>query len=371
MNSDRWFTTADVEGDAKSAMDPRAWAYLSEGAGTNKTVEDNVAAFGNFWCIPRLRRDSHTTLNTRVSILGQELATPMLVAPTSPQRLFHKDAEIATASAAAKCGTVSIVSTNSHYSFAEIVTHARQSCWFQLYAYRERADVEALLEMAVQSGAKTIVVTMDAHYPARRFTALKAGFQMPPFVEMGNLKALGIHPSSAGWDGRLSKLPLTWEDLSWIRSQLQLPLFVKGVLHAADARRCVDIGADGVIVSNHGGRQMDSAIPSILALKDVVAAVRDECVVLMDSGIRSGSDVVKALALGAHAVCVGRPCLWGLAVDGEAGMTAVLRLLQAELEDALLQLGLNSIAELTSDCITSVSRARCDFEPFLQNGRRN
>jgi 4-hydroxymandelate oxidase len=294
------------------------------------------------------------TPDTSVTLLTQVLSMPVLLAPTSPQRLLHEDAELATARAAAAVGTVSIVSTDSQYSFPTIVAAAEKNCWFQLYPYRSHADVDALIAIAEEAGALALVITVDAQHPARRISALRAGFRAPSYVDFGTLRTLGILDGRVSAGGRLDRLPLTWADLEWIRRRTAVPLLVKGVLHPADARRCVEAGVDGVIVSNHGGRQLDAVVPSLVALRQIVAEVHDTCAVLVDGGIRSGVDIVKALALGANAVCIGRPYLWGLAVAGQTGVQHVLTLLRSELEDAIMQLGLRSVAEIGPDCIADV-----------------
>lgn len=354
MNLSALQTLSDVERAARATLDNAIWAYVAGGAGTESTVHANNAAFNAVWLRPRIRSTSCITPDTSIKLFGHTLSLPILVAPTSPQRLLHEDAEFATARAATSAGTVMILSADSHYTLPTIVEASRQNCWFQLYAYKSRADVEAMIDLAVESGAMALVVTMDAHYPARRISTTRAGFQTPPYVDFGTLRALGILTGDIPANARLERLPLTWDDLAWIRHRTKLPLLIKGVLHPTDARRCVDIGADGIIVSNHGGRQLDGVIPSLVALEQIAREVRNDCVVLVDGGIRSGVDVVKALALGAHAVCVGRPCLWGLCVGGEAGVEKVLTLLRREVEDALLQLGLATVSEISADSVAEI-----------------
>jgi 4-hydroxymandelate oxidase len=345
-------TLADVEAAARGLLDDAAWAYLAGGAGTDGTVRANVAAFDGLSLVPRVFRTTAATLDTAVSLFGQQLSMPVLLAPTSPQRLFHPDAELATARAAAAAGTVSVVSTDGHYPVPEVAAAAGKHWWFQLYPYGSPADVEATLALAQDAGAGAVVVTADATHRARRIGTWRAGFRTPPHVDFGTLRQLGILDGDAPADARLDRTPLGWDDLAWIRRRTSVPLLVKGVLHADDAKRCIAAGADGVIVSNHGGRQLDSVVPSLVALERVVAAVADSgAAILVDGGVRSGVDVVKALALGAHAVCVGRPYLWGLSLNGEAGVSAVLAILRVELEDALRQLGLAGIDHLATDSV--------------------
>ena len=359
MDWNKLSSVSDVEEAARSVLKPDVWAYVSGGAGTDKAVSDNVAAFNEFRFVPRIGAISHGLVNTRITLLGQPLRTPIILAPTSPQRLLHEDAELGTARACQKANVMAIVSTDSHYPFATISACADRESWFQLYGYGGREEIEAMLEMAVNEGAKALVITMDAHHPARRISAQKTGFVMPPHVELGNLRSLGISVGGASREGRVPRTPLNWDDLHWIRRRVKIPILIKGILCSDDARKCVAMGADGIIVSNHGGRQLDSVIPSMTVLAKIANAVRNNCAILLDSGVRSGSDVVKAIALGAHAVCIGRPYLWALAAGGETGVIAILNLLQQQLEDTLHQLGLRAISEVTLDCVAAAPQLWC------------
>lgn len=352
MDLSKLLTLSDIEEAARTVLDPATWAYVAGGAGAGRTVDCNIAALDALWLRPRVLGTAFENPVTTVKILGQTLSFPVLLAPTSPQRLLHADAELATARAAVSSDIISIVSADSHYPFPQIAQTAGGNCWFQLYPYRNRAVVEATLDMAMEAGAKAVVVTIDAFFPARRISARRAGFRSPPEVDFGTLRLLGILSGASPADARIERLPLTWDDLEWIRARTKAPLLIKGILCPADARRCIEIGADGLIVSNHGGRQLDSAVPSLFALSEVASKVDGRCALLVDGGIRSGIDVVKALALGADAVCIGRPYLWGLGIGGEAGVKVVLELLRAEVVDTLRQLGIANIAEINLDCIS-------------------
>lgn len=347
-------TLPDFERAADSVLDAASWAYVAGGADTQVTVRANTEAFDQVWLRPRALGSVSDKPDTSVSVFEQQLALPVLLAPTSPQRLLHDDAEIATARAAEAARTISIVSTDSHHSFPEVAGSVEGGCWFQLYAYRSREDVAATIALAEEAGATALVVTVDASHAARRITTRRAGFRTPAHVDFGNLRSLGILTGAVPDGARIERLPLTWEDLEWIRSRTRMRLVVKGILRAEDAERCLGLGADGVIVSNHGGRQLDGAVPSLVALEQVAAAVSGRGLVLMDGGIRSGVHVVKALALGADAVCIGRPYLWGLGLAGQEGVEAVLGLLKDEIEDTLLQLGADSIADIGPDFATRV-----------------
>lgn len=339
-------TPMDFEQRWEESTDAATRAYVSGGAGGHRTIDANMAAFDRYWLQPRGIVATGAKLDTTINLFGREVTLPILLAPTSPQRLLHADAELATARAARRAGVMSIVSTDTHFTFPEIVAEAPGLSWFQLYCYRSRAYVEATLEMASAAGANAIVVTVDAANPARRISATRASFRLPDDVDYGTLRLLGILDGDTPASGRLERLPLTWDDLRWIRQRTNVPLLVKGVLRAVDAEQCVALGADGIIVSNHGGRQLDGVVPSLTALENVVRVVPRDTVVLIDGGVRSGVDVTKALALGAHGVCIGRPYLWGLGLAGQEGIEAVLDVLRVELEDAMSQLGVSTMGEL-------------------------
>ncbi len=354
MNSADLLTLGDFERAARNKLDDAIWAYVAGGAGEERTIRANLAAFDEVWLRRRIASDRGERPQTAVSILGSSNAIPVLLAPTSPVKILHPDAELACGRAARKAGVTSIVSTDTHYSFPEIRAESGSDCWFQLYAYRSRDDVEATVDMAISAGAKAIVVTMDADYAARRISTTRAQFKKPADVDFGTLRALGIISGETPAGARLERLPLGWDDIEWIRRRTSLPLVVKGVVHPDDARRAFEMGVDAIIVSNHGGRQLDCATPSLVALQEIVGAVGDAQTVLFDSGIRSGVDVVKAIALGADAVCIGRPYLWGLSIGGQQGVELVLELLAGEIEDTLLQMGLSDIAAVGPDCIAEL-----------------
>ncbi|MFB8179225.1 alpha-hydroxy acid oxidase [Streptomyces sp. NPDC055966] len=353
---DALLSLADFEQRWMAEADRPIAQYVAGGAGSDGVVAANTAAFGEVWLQPRGLHDGPHALDTSVTLLGHTLAMPLLLAPTSPQRLVHPDAELATARAAVRHGLLSIVSTDSHFPYADIAGAAPGRTWFQLFPYRSRTDVEATLAYAEECGASAIVVTVDASFAARRLTTLRAGYRLPPGVDYGTLRTLGILRGDPPVSGRHEKLPVTWADLEWIRGRTRLPLLVKGVLRPADVRRCVDLGMDATIVSNHGGRQLDGVVPALFALRSVVEAVPDDHPVLLDGGVRSGTDLAKAIALGARAVCIGRPYLWGLGLGGRQGVERVLALLQAEFDDSLLQLGIDTVDKLDDTFVTTARR---------------
>ncbi|MBB2487890.1 alpha-hydroxy-acid oxidizing protein [Mitsuaria sp. WAJ17] len=354
MSSIAPLTLADMESAARASMDAATWAYLAGGAGTERGIAGNLQALDNVWLQPRALQGG-ASASTECSILGTQLSLPVLLAPTSPQRLFHPEAELATARAALESGSISIVSTDTHFCFADIAEHAPQRCWFQLYAYSSRREVDASLDMAAEAGATALVLTVDASFSARRLSTRRAGFHVPPDIAFGTLRSLGIGDGSVPANGRMERLALSWQDLERLRRRWKGPLLLKGVLDPNDAQRGVDSGADGLIISNHGGRQLDAVVPSLWALRRIVAHIGRNRPLLLDGGIRSGTDIIKALAMGAHAICIGRPYLWGLALDGKAGVQTVLSLLHEELQDAMMQMGMACLEDIGPDCLVDPS----------------
>jgi 4-hydroxymandelate oxidase len=351
----------EYERAAEAALEPMAWRYFSGGAGDGRTQRDNRAAFERRRFLPRVLVDvSQRSLAT--TVLGRPVAWPVLVAPMALHGLACGDAEAATARAAAGAGTILCVSTMSNLSLEQVRTAApgaRQ--WFQLYVQRDRGVTAELVRRAAAAGYEALVLTVDAPVLGRREGDVRHGFHLPPHLTLGNLglegeaavlaEGLRDHSGLAAHFSATTDPALAWRDLDWLRGLSPLPLVIKGVLRADDARRAADAGAAAIVVSNHGGRQLDGAIASLDALPAVAAAVAGRLEVLMDGGIRRGSDVLTALALGARAVMIGRPVLWGLAVDGEAGAAWVLALLRDEVDLALALAGCASPADVSADLL--------------------
>jgi 4-hydroxymandelate oxidase len=286
---------------------------------------------------------------TATTVLGTDVSMPVLVAPTAFQRMAHPEGEVAMARGAAAAGTLMCLSTAATATIEEVAAAAPEATrWFQLYWSADRGVVQDLVERSAAAGYRAIVVTVDLPEVGRRERDLRTGFEVPEHVPVPALLALaesaGI--TSAELD-RLTDNSLTWRDLEWLRSLTSLPLLVKGILTAEDAELACEAGVEGIVVSNHGGRQLDGVAASLDALPEVAQAVGDRAEVLLDSGIRRGTDVVKALALGAQAVLAGRAPLWGLAVGGADGVERVLKLLREEIELALALCGCASPAEVT------------------------
>jgi 4-hydroxymandelate oxidase len=333
--------------------------YYTSGALDEITLRDNRSAFERFKLRPRMLVDvSQRDLST--TILGQSLEIPILIAPMAFQCLANPEGEIATAKAASSLRTVMILSTLATKSLEEVASvrlssetnHSPQ--WFQLYVHRDRALTRDLVERAYAAGFQALCLTVDAPVLGRRERDRRNQFVLPRGMELANFTTLTDLeiPYKPGESGLFAYFleqinpALTWADLDWLQSLSPLPLVVKGILRGDDALRAVEHGAKAVIVSNHGGRQLDGAIASIDALSEVVAAVGDKAEVLVDGGIRRGTDILKALALGAKAVLLGRPVLWGLAVAGEAGVQHVLELLRDELDLAMALSGCAKLKDI-------------------------
>lgn len=350
----------DLQAAAAEVMTPEAFGYVAGSAGLERTARANVDAFERWQIVPRHLRGI-TERNLATEVCGTVLSAPVILAPVGVLGIVHPDAELAVARAAAGLGLPMTLSTVSNVSLEEVAASLSEGAagWFQLYWPRRRDVAASFVHRAEAAGYRALVVTLDTWQLAWRPRDLAAGYL--PFLSalgVGNyfsdpafLAGLERPPADdqaaavMHWLGMFGDPSLTWKDLAWLREQTSLPIIVKGVCHPDDARAAVDAGVDGIIVSNHGGRQLDGAQPAIDALPGVAAAVGD-LPVLFDSGIRSGSDIVKALALGARAVLVGRPYVWGLAIGGEAGVRHVLRGLLAELELSMVLAGHGDLATL-------------------------
>jgi isopentenyl diphosphate isomerase/L-lactate dehydrogenase-like FMN-dependent dehydrogenase len=329
---------SEYERLAEERLEVGAFGYFVGGAGDEWTLRENVAVFNRWVLRPRMLVDVGE-VTTATTVLGRDVSLPVLVAPTALQRLAHPDGEAATARAAAQAGTVFCLSTISSVTPGELAAAAPDGRrWFQLYWSRDRGFTKSVVEAIVESGFEAIVLTVDLPAGGRRERDLRAAFEVPEDMPLPNLPEplQGELQEALGW---IVDPTITWRDLEWLVSLTDLPLVIKGILTAEDAELACEHGATGMIVSNHGGRQLDGVPATLDALPEVVEATGGRAEVLLDGGVRRGTDVVKALALGARAVLVGRPVLWGLAVEGEAGVRRVLELLQDEVALALTLLG--------------------------------
>jgi 4-hydroxymandelate oxidase len=350
---------ADFERAAAERLAEGVLGYFAGGACDEVTLGDNVEAWRRWRLRPRMLAGVDE-VDTSVELMGAELAMPVLVAPVTYQRLVHEDGEAGMARAAAGAGTLMCLSTLATARPSKVAAAAPEArLWFQLYCFKDGAVIRALVEEAVESGFEAIVVTVDAPPGGRRERDLRTGFKIPesigvPSVQavLGSQRAMTIAETFALMDPALG-----WAELEEIAAECDLPVLVKGILTADDAALAVQHGAAGVVVSNHGGRQLDCVAAGADALPEVVDAVTQRATVLVDGGVRRGTDVAIALALGADAVLVGRPALWGLAVDGERGARRVLELLREELELTLALCGCASPAELTRAHVQRVAAA--------------
>jgi 4-hydroxymandelate oxidase len=344
---------SSLEASARQRLGPEVYDFLAGGAGEELTLEDNLAAWSRLRLRPRVLRDVSAP-DTATTVLGTSLALPVLVAPVGFQQLAHADAECATARAAAGAGSLMVISTRASRRLEDIAASAPHAPrWFQVYVLRDRGWTAELVERAVASGCAALMLTGDTPYVGRKRRDEANAFQLPAGVGMANLGSMV--PGAADLDRETAAAQdpgVTFSDIAWLRDLGRVPVIVKGVLRADDALACLDAGAAAVAVSNHGGRQLDGALATADALPEIVAAVAGRGEVYVDGGIRRGSDVLKALALGARAVMVGRPVLWGLATGGAQGVTRVLADLRRELLEALALCGVSELGDLSPDLLT-------------------
>src|SRR4051794_8592952 len=327
----------EYEALARQTLSGPAFDYFAAGAGAEVTVRENRSGFDALRLRPRVLVPVGGREHS-VTLLGRTYPSPILVAPMAFQKIAHPDGEPATARACHAAGAVFVASTVATVSLEEIAAATPAPKWFQLYVFKDRGMTRALVERAEAAGYVAVQVTVDLPVMGRREADIRNCFALPDGLSIKNLEGAGhgclasdgIESGPALYTRYLFDPDLSWRDVEWLRSITRLPVLVKGVLRGDDADRAISHGAAGVVVSNHGGRQLDTVVPTIRALPEVVEAVGGRGVVVIDGGVRRGIDVVKALALGANAVQVGRPVLWGLAVGGEAGATRVLNLLREE-----------------------------------------
>jgi lactate 2-monooxygenase len=350
----------DLEERARENLTQEAFGYVAGGAGSELTMAANLRAFERWQIVPRMLRDV-SERNLRTTVLGTEMAAPVLLAPIGVQSIVHPDGELAVGRAAAAHGLAPILSTAASHSLEDVaIEMAAASRWYQLYWPTDRDLAASFVARATEAGYQAIVVTLDtwllgwrprdlanAYLPFLKGEGVANYFSDPVF-RSALAKTPEEDPGAAigHWAYQFANPRVTWADLAWLREQTTLPIVLKGILHADDARLALDAGVDGLIVSNHGGRQVDGSIGALDGLPAVREAVGEQFPVLFDSGIRTGADIFKALALGADAVCIGRPFVWGLGLDGQAGVEFVLRCLLAELDLTLALSGYTDVAQV-------------------------
>jgi 4-hydroxymandelate oxidase len=343
-----------VAAAARALLPPDVWGFLQGGSGAERTLRANRAAFDRVALRPRVLVDVGT-ISLRTSLFGVEWGVPFGIAPMAYHRLAHPDGEVASAAAAGAVGGLFVSSIFASRTFADIAAATAGPRWHQIYWLRNRDALADVVARAEEAGYGALVLTVDAPRVASRPRDLDSSFVLPDDIQAVNVDPAvmgSTHAAAAGTSAiqrhsaERFDPSITWTDLPWLRARTSLPLLLKGVLTAPDARLAVEHGVDGLIVSNHGGRQLDAAVPSLHALPEIVDAVPADVPVLLDGGIRRGSDIFAALALGARAVLVGRPVLWGLAASGRAGATAVLELLRDQLEECMMLAGRPAIGSL-------------------------
>lgn len=340
----------EVEQAAMGGLPPGVYDFVAGGSGEERALRANREAFEQCHVVPRVLTDV-SACRTRTTLLGEESSAPVAIAPMAYQGLLHPEGERALAAAARDAGLPYVAATLSSYTVEEIAAVGAVT-WFQLYWLRDRARTAELIERAEAANCRVLMLTVDVPRMGRRLRDIGNAFALPRGLGPANLAAdtrtehVKVMGRSAVAEHALATLDpsLDWSALSWIRQRTGMRLVLKGVLDPADARRAADEGVDGIVVSNHGGRQLDAALPSLAALPAVREAVGDRYEILLDSGVRSGEDVLRALALGASGVLLGRPALWGLALGGRRGAAHVLALLQTELEQALVLAGCPDVA---------------------------
>jgi len=347
-------TIADFVRDAAAILDGNALGYYRSGADRELTLADNENAFDRIRILPRVlrgvgRRDMATT------VLGEPVSMPVIAAPMAMQRMASADGELDTARACRGADTIMVLSTISNTGVEHVVPERSGPVWFQLYVYRDRAVTENIIRRAESSGCRALVLTVDAPLIGQREADVRGRFRMPGHLDLPHVLNPD-QPMSREADSPQSALnayasdhldqDLDWDIIDWIRERTSMPIVLKGIMHPDDAVTAAERGVDGIVVANHGGRQLDTVPAGIDALPAVVDAVAGRVEVLMDGGVRRGTDVLKALAFGARAVLVGRPLLWGLTVDGSAGAEQVLEILRTELDRAMALAGCPDLASI-------------------------
>ncbi len=348
----------DFEKLAAQKLEHSAHDYYASGAHDEITLRENHAAFDRIELYYRVLVDvAERELST--TILGSTVSMPILIAPTAFHRMAHPDGELATARAAAASETLMTLSTLANTALEDVARETDAPKWFQLYVYKDRGATLELIRRAEDAGYEALAFTVDAPYLGVRERDVRNGFQLPSHLSLANLTQAQMQllpdvdedSGLAAYFADLLEPALTWDLLDWIAAQTDLPIVLKGVIRADDARRAVDAGASGIWVSNHGGRQLDTSPATIRALPEIVDAVDRQAEVYLDGGIRRGTDALKALAIGANAVFVGRPILWGLAHSGQAGVERVLGILRGELDLAMALCGTPSVDAITPDLL--------------------
>lgn len=344
----------EFEALARQSMTPMAYEFVASGAAEEHTIGWNREAFDRIRLRPRVLRDV-TTVDTRVTLLGRELVFPILLAPVAYHRALHPDGELETARGAAAAGITWMVSMGTTTSIGDIARVATSPLWFQVYFQADQEFTRDVVRQAEEAGCEVLCVTVDTPIIGPRNRQAKARFRLAPDVTTPHLYDIGRRRQEI-MDPR--RVVATWKDVEWLRAFTKLPLVIKGILDADDAELALQSGAEGIVVSNHGGRNLDTAPAAIDALIEVADRVHGRVPLMMDGGIQRGTDVLKAIALGARAVLIGRPYCYGLGVAGRAGVCRVVEILRGELEAAMMLTGAPDISSINSSLLWDHKRAR-------------
>src|SRR5919108_5874144 len=346
----------DFEAIAKDRMPKEEYDYIAGGATDEISVDRNRRAYESWALRPRVLRDV-SKLDLATTILGMKVSLPVLIAPCGGHQRAHPEGELATYRAAAFCGTILVVSANANTSFEELAGAATGQLWLQLYPFRDRELTKDWLHRARAAGYKAICVTLYSQWRPKRERNIRNNYKRSRGVNYPETaSAEAPRAGSSRRAGEAADPAATWNDLEWIKLATDLPVIAKGIMTGEDVELCAQVGADGVIVSNHGGRHLDNTLATIEVLSEAVAAAKGRLEILLDGGVRRGADVVKALALGAKAVFIGRPLFWGLAVAGEQGVIRVLEILREEIEITMAKCGRRTVAEIDSTVVVKAPR---------------
>ncbi|KAJ4754796.1 Peroxisomal (S)-2-hydroxy-acid oxidase [Rhynchospora pubera] len=346
---------------AKQKLPKMVYDYYSAGAEDQWTLKENREAFSRILFRPRVLIDV-TKIDMTTTVLGFKISMPIMIAPSAMQKMAHPDGELATARAAASAGTIMTLSSWATSSVEEVNATGPGIRFFQLYVYKDRNIVRHLVRRAEKAGFKAIALTVDTPRLGRREIDIKNRFTLPPHLTLKNFENLDLGKMDKANDSGLAAYvasqvdqSLSWKDVQWLQTITSLPILCKGIMTAEDTQKAIECGAAGIIVSNHGARQLDYSPATITCLEEVVKEANGRVPVFLDGGVRRGTDVFKALALGASGIFIGRPVLYGLAVDGEAGIKNVLKMLRNELEMTMALSGCTSLKDITRDHVLTES----------------
>jgi len=343
----------DYEQLARKGLNSKIADYISAGACNELTLQRNVDAFSQCYIIPRVLNDV-SQINTKTTLINQNLNLPLMIAPTAFHRIVHPDGELAVVRAAASKNINMIVSTMSTTSLEEIALNANSHLWFQLYIYKDREIVIDLIHRAEQAGYNALVITVDVPIMGKREKDIRNQFTLPPNLSAKNLEPYGIGQTNIRTRGSKIKnytdllfdKAVSWHDIAWIKTITKLPIILKGIMHREDAKHALDMQIDALVISNHGGRQFDGAPSAMDVVHEIAETINKKIPILIDGGFRRGTDILKALALGADCVLIGRPILWGLACAGQKGVENVLEIYRNEVIEAMALSGCATIEEV-------------------------